>query len=403
MKKILLSLFIFIIFYGISCGKQSVDTDYKYMYSESNSVQALTASNDGYYFINGLYLYFCDYETMESVVLCNKPNCLHDKELDEKKKYNCNGFLITEGDSKLITTYDNYLYCYIGMDFLKDIWQPELIRISLDGSKRETVCILEQNITSIALHRGKLYYATSVSSDDEQEAQDGIYEYSLKEYDVFKKSAKPIEIVSGKEVMAVIHDITPVGNKVRYTKNAEEDNIIAGKEFVYDIDDKSVNQIAEDINLKYVGPLTISEGDYIFTPISINDGNIEYSDYIYKNNIETGISEKLFKREFSDIMHYSDDNYIYVDNILSIEDGNQNRVITIYDKKGNKVDSIDITANNIYASFISGDEKYMFLRGRNEEKAYIRYADKSKIGTGNLQWQTLFELEAKYLDTTVSK
>ena len=45
----------------------------------------------------------------------------------------------------------------------------------------------------------------------------------------------------------------------------------------------------------------------------------------------------------------------------------------------------------------------MFLRGRNEEKAYIRYADKSKIGTGNLQWQTLFELEAKYLDTTVRK
>ena len=80
MKKILLSLFIFIIFYGISCGKQSVDTEYKYMYTESNSVQALTASNDGYYFINGLYLYFCDYVTMESVVLCYKPNCLHDKE-----------------------------------------------------------------------------------------------------------------------------------------------------------------------------------------------------------------------------------------------------------------------------------------------------------------------------------
>lgn len=179
--------------------------------------------------------------------------------------------------------------------------------------------------------------------------------------------------------------------------------LLAGKEFVYNINAKFVNQIAKDIKLKYVGPLTISEGDYIFTPISINGGNIEYSDYIYKNNIETGISEKLFKRDFSDIMHYSDDNYIYVDNILSIGDGNQNRVITIYDKKGNKVDSIDITANNIYASFISGDEKYMFLRGRNEEKAYIRYVDKSKIGTGNLQWQTLFELEAKYLNTTVSK
>ena len=179
--------------------------------------------------------------------------------------------------------------------------------------------------------------------------------------------------------------------------------LLAGKEFVYNINAKFVNQIAQDINLKYVGPLTISEGEYIFTPISINDGNIEYSDFIYKNNIETGISEKLFKREFSDIMHYSDDNYIYVDNILSIEDGNQNRIITIYDKKGNKVDSIDTPYSGIYNSFISGDEKYMFLRGRSEEKAYIRYADKSKIGTGNLQWQTLFELEEKYLNESVSK
>lgn len=64
--------------------------------------------------------------------------------------------------------------------------------------------------------------------------------------------------------------------------------LLAGKEFVYNINAKFVNQIAKDIKLKYVGPLTISEGDYIFTPISINGGNIEYSDYIYKNNIGTG-------------------------------------------------------------------------------------------------------------------
>ena len=80
-----------------------------------------------------------------------------------------------------------------------------------------------------------------------------------------------------------------------------------------------------------------------------------------------------------------------------------NLLLMVVRKKGNKVDSIDTPYSAIYNSFISGDEKYMFLRGRNEEKAYIRYADKSKIGTGNLQWQTLFELEAKYLDTTVRK
>lgn len=403
MKNILLSLFIFIIFSGISCGKQSIDTEYQYMYGESNSVQALTSSSEGYYFINGLYLYYCDYETMESLVLCDKPNCLHDKELDETKKYKCNGFLITDGQPKLVATYDNYIYCYIDMDFLKDIWEPELIRISLDGSKRKTVCTLEDNITSMALHKGKLYYATSVISNDEQEVEDGIYEYALKEYDIFKKSVKPIEIVSGKGVMAIIHDITPVGKKVRYTKYDSEDEVFFGKEFVYDINDNNVKQIAEDINLKYVGPLTISEGDYIFTPISINEEDIEYSDYIYKSDIETGVSKKLFKREFSDLTHYSDDSYIYIDNILSKEDKEQNRIIIVYDKEGNKIDSISIEDNYIEGNIISGDEKYMFLKGQNQEEAYIKYIDKSEIGTGNLIWKTLFELEEKYLDTAVSK
>ena len=166
--------------------------------------------------------------------------------------------------------------------------------------------------------------------------------------------------------MAIIHDITPVGNKVRYTKYDSEDEVFFGKEFVYDINDNNVKQMAEDINLKYVGPLTISEGDYIFTPISINEEDIEYSDYIYKSDIETGVSKKLFKREFSDLTHYSDDSYI----------------------EGN---------------IISGDEKYMFLKGQNQEEAYIKYIDKSEIGTGNLMWKTLFELEEKYLDTAVSK
>lgn len=45
----------------------------------------------------------------------------------------------------------------------------------------------------------------------------------------------------------------------------------------------------------------------------------------------------------------------------------------------------------------------MFVRYENESGAYLKYIDKSEIGTGNLMWKTLFELEGKYLDTAVSK
>ena len=177
MKKIILVLTLVTLMISIvGCKKRSSDTEYKYMYSEGNYIQRLTASTEGYYFVNGFYLYYCDYETMEPVVLCNKPNCLHDKELDETKKTNCNAFLITE-DDLLLTTYNNYLYCYVGLDFLKAEWEPELIRISLDGSERKTVSVLEPNITSMALHNEKLYYATTVISDDKEEAEKGIFKY----------------------------------------------------------------------------------------------------------------------------------------------------------------------------------------------------------------------------------
>ena len=59
--------------------------DAQYMYMSMDSQQYITASKEGYYFINGLYLYYCDFNTMNPIVLCNKPNCLHDKEVDETK------------------------------------------------------------------------------------------------------------------------------------------------------------------------------------------------------------------------------------------------------------------------------------------------------------------------------
>ena len=414
MKKILSFITIMLIINIIGCeakiksdNNYIKEEDFQYMYMNKNSEQYITTSDEGYYFINGLYLYYCDFSSMEPVVLCNKPNCLHDKELDETKKFNCDAFLITGQDSKLLTVYDDYIYCYIEMDFLKDKdSKPELIRISKDGSKRKTICELEENITSMALHRGNLYYAVSNISLDEEEADNGIYEYKLKSYDLFNPFSNPKTIYSGKNLFGIINDITPIGNKIRYSENFVEDAVMKGNEFVYDINKKNTYRLADDIGASNIGPLSISNGEFIFTPININDGDVKCDDYMYKANIESGVSELLFKREFSDIMHYSDDNYIYIDNILSfnsneIDYEDFTRNLVVYDRNGNKVDSINITGIDEFTYFVSGDDRYMFVKGQNLEGAYIKYIDKSKIGTGTAKLETLFELEKKYLDTSV--
>ena len=208
--------------------------------------------------------------------------------------------------------------------------------------------------------------------------------------------------------MATINDITPIGNKVRYTVYSVENNMFLGKEKSYDIKEKNITAIAEDINVTDMGPLTTDGENYIFTPIYISDEGIEYDDYIYTTNIVSGKSERLFKRASKDIMNYSDDKYIYIDNILSFDYENEDysdftRTITVYDKKGNKIDCIDVTGVDEYSYFIGGDERYMFVRGEDIEGAYIKYIDKSKIGTGNAKLETLFEIERKYLDTTVRR
>ncbi|WP_195468591.1 hypothetical protein [Clostridium sp. D43t1_170807_H7] len=379
--------------------------DAQYMYMGMNSQQYITASNEGYYFINGLYLYYCDFNGMEPIVLCNKLNCLHDKEIDSSKKYNCNGFLITGVTPKLLTIYDGYIYCDIEADFLKDSFNPELIRISLDGDKRETVCKLESDIYSMALHRGKLYYSVSKLSLESDDAEKGIYQYTLKEYDILNSGSEIKELFTGKLVDGSISNIIPIGENLIFSESGfdQESGKIIVYDSLYNIKNNKRYKIAEDISADTIGSFGISNKNLVILPRKLDGNNYITDNKLYEYNLETKESKVLFNKEFEGTFYYSDDNYIYVDNILSIEDGNQNRIITIYDKKGNKVDSIDTPYSGIYNSFISGDEKYMFLRGRSEEKAYIRYADKSKIGTGNLQWQTLFELESKYLDTTVSK
>ena len=93
MKKVILIIILILNIYMIGCSKsyESSDDyiegqDAQYMYMMTDRDRYITASEEGYYFVNGIYLYFCSYDTMKPIVLCNKAECLHDKELDETKK-----------------------------------------------------------------------------------------------------------------------------------------------------------------------------------------------------------------------------------------------------------------------------------------------------------------------------
>ena len=382
--------------------------DAQYMFMGSQDKNYIAMAENGYYFLNGIYIYYCDFDTMQSVVLCNKPNCLHDKELDETKKYNCNGFVLSVDLCEFLTVYDGYLYCYISEDFVKATDPsksiPELIKISLDGSERSTICTLEKSIRTMTLHRGKLYYVVENIIDEDN----GIVNVTLKELDIFNKNTEPKEIVSLEGISANINNVIPKGNNIIYTKAYldKDYNTIYSSE-VYNLENKSINCIGKDVTEDDLGITSISDNNIIFIPRKIENGEVVLDDNIYSYNLDTNKSEILFKREFEDIIFYSDDKYIYSDNILQkfkSESSTETfrRILNIYDKEGDKVDCIDVSElSDDFAYFLSGDDKYMVIKAENEEGAYIKYIDKSKIGTGNAKLETLFELESKYLDTGV--
>ncbi len=64
----------------------------------------------------GYYLYYVDKETMEYTPLCNKPNCLHQKETDPMKVTNCNAMVRTGKLFYLCLNYciETFVYCCNG-------------------------------------------------------------------------------------------------------------------------------------------------------------------------------------------------------------------------------------------------------------------------------------------------
>ena len=63
----------------------------EFLYEEDMNLEIYTGdvfnriapSGDGIYYVTGEYLYFYDYASGQSVLLCNKPNCKHNKETDQ--------------------------------------------------------------------------------------------------------------------------------------------------------------------------------------------------------------------------------------------------------------------------------------------------------------------------------
>lgn len=167
-KKRVWILFFVCISLGLcGCRKQDLGNsyiqgqDHQYMFqSLETTTRKLQARGDkGSFFSIRNYIYYLEDGSDEAVPLCNKADCLHDKETNEEQKKQCNAYFDNwYFKDQSIAYYDGYLYC---MDqSYDDYWgKLTLYRVKEDGSEKEKVYEWEDPVVlEWVIHRGYFFY-----------------------------------------------------------------------------------------------------------------------------------------------------------------------------------------------------------------------------------------------------
>lgn len=314
----------------------------------------IAESENAYYFINtnNSFIYIIDKKSFILKPLCNKSNCLHDKETSLTQRKKCNAYLNTFFES--LVYFDGNLY-YQGFTEKKDkdgnICQSnEIYQLSLDGNKRTVIYSTSDYIIwNFKIHRGNIYFQASKLEPDgtSNGYHSAMYKKSLTEKDA------PIEFIPFYEFEnTIILDTRFFGNYC----------------FVYGEFINGENE-SEKILLKY----NINDGSYYNLSKKLLH-NIDSMFTIYNNRIFFSIGSKIFmcdlngenQREIIDCKDYlseyeffvpysSDGNHLFIS--PSNTDGSSNKVIVLDDKFNVVVQDLPFA----FSAYIGCDENVFIV------------------------------------------
>lgn len=170
LKRLIVSVCLVLIIGNITGCSKNIDygevynyeTDYQYSYNCSVvSWRDIQSDGTGQYIYKNNYIYYYDMNSKTFAPLCNKANCLHDKETEDNKKTECNAYA-SEGAydyGNVINTNTNIQY-YDG--YIYYVRANSLYRVKKDGSKKDKIFTSEEElpVNYWLLHRGVFYYET---------------------------------------------------------------------------------------------------------------------------------------------------------------------------------------------------------------------------------------------------
>lgn len=188
MKRFLSAIIIAVFFAGTlsACGENNlkIDNSDTYVFNQDSQENFIRYGSQLYFangekaicFLNNYngFLYVIDKATHKCQSLCNRSDCMHDRETSFEKKQECTAFLNTSFRS--LVYYNNSIYFQTvenktdkdGVSYELN----EICKISSDGTNREVVYSTRDcTIWSFKIHRGYIYYEGS--KKDTEGAADG--------------------------------------------------------------------------------------------------------------------------------------------------------------------------------------------------------------------------------------
>lgn len=355
--------------------------DQQFMYC-NNGTQNMAKAEEGYYFFAGEYLYYMDFESMEPIIVCNKPNCLHNEETDAEKRVDCNALFI---ENSFLTYHDDYLYTTV-KQYKSSSQKIELVKVSLDGTSRKKIFEFDVKPTAIAIHRGKLYYS-STAFDSEGKAI-----YALKEVELGKWHAQSKILYEGDLAKGSIQHIICYGNHVYFTELTINDEVQIIKQMHYDIvQQKTARLFTEDDDL-YPQCLSIVDGKVYYT-IFTGDYADDENKIVYKADLDGNNNSPCFELPVFASINSDGNNLIVEDIVAGSSKPDDQKSISIYSSEGEILGEF-LTRNlsRVHDTF-PGDENYLFVNNNTEGYYEIKAINKRKLKEEQLEVKDFFRIE----------
>ncbi len=313
-------LIIFMCLFLVGCNKNQ--TFEKYEFSLINDTSIGTEDPDGYYYTKEGLLYYYDFDSKKSVVVCNKPGCDHapySSSTDEDKLCHAaidyNSFLVVNND---------YIYV-IEPDTSSGLnHESVIVKSKKDRTDRKEVAKFKGNVYNVIAQVYESIYFTAGEPEMESESDGSstmtqrntsyIYEYNLNEdrlktIDHTELMYSVDDTIIGKVDDGILVRRTYQKEKVEdgdYTKNLEQEILV--------IKDEEV--IKKDIQLSGVGlnVKTIDNSIYIVVESDNTEGL--YDIQRYENDAWSEVDTKVSNVNFIDdgFLYSKDDKYYFYSN-----------------------------------------------------------------------------------------